>query len=165
MKLAHIVAEYMIHTIDDIATMVGSVSFAKSTRNALVTASIHAASWLFVAMFYALSSSLSKVQAPFELTQWVHPLYWHHPGNNNRSMMYYWYTNTIELPRLTGKVGTHQCRGVVGLPMMVLTLVIGSGSGNNNEGCSNNINNNNDGRFDGSLVRWERTSVYFFPST
>jgi hypothetical protein len=69
MKSAHIVAEYMIHTIDDIATMVGSVSFAKSAHNTLVTASIHAASWLLVAMFYAPSSSLSKVQAPFELTR------------------------------------------------------------------------------------------------
>jgi hypothetical protein len=58
----------------------------------------------------------------------------------------------MELPRLTGKVGTQQCRGVVRLPMMVLALVIGKGSGNNKEGCSNNINNNNDGRFDGCLV-------------
>jgi hypothetical protein len=63
MKLAHIGAEYMICTIDDIATTVGSMSFAKSTCNALITASIHAASWLLVAMFYAPSSSLSKVQA------------------------------------------------------------------------------------------------------
>jgi hypothetical protein len=63
MKLAHIVAEYTLHTIDDIATMVGSVSFVKSTRNALITASIHAASGLLVAMFDAPSSSLSKVQA------------------------------------------------------------------------------------------------------
>jgi hypothetical protein len=85
MKLAHILSVYVIRTIDDIATMVGSVSFAKSTCNALITASIHAASWLLVAMFDALSSSLSKVQArsmatctppniqnlpePFELTQ------------------------------------------------------------------------------------------------
>jgi hypothetical protein len=60
----------------------------------------------------------------------------------------------MELPRLTGKVGTQQCSGVVGLPMMVLALVIGKGSGNEDEGCSNNINNNdNDGRFDGCLVR------------
>jgi hypothetical protein len=29
---------------------------------------------------------------------------------------------------------------------MVIALVIGKGSGDNNEGCSNNINNNNDGR-------------------
>ncbi len=63
MKLAHILSEYMIRTIDDIATMVGSMSFAKSTHNALITASIHAASRLFVAMFDAPSSSLSKVQA------------------------------------------------------------------------------------------------------
>ena len=63
MKLAHIVPEYVIPTIDDIATMLGSVSFAKSRRNALTTASIHAASWLLVAMFDAPSSSLSKVQA------------------------------------------------------------------------------------------------------
>jgi hypothetical protein len=58
----------------------------------------------------------------------------------------------MELPRLTGKVGTQQCRGVVGLPMMVLALVIGKVSGNDDEGCSNNINNNNDGRFDGCMV-------------
>jgi hypothetical protein len=63
MKLAHIVPEYALCTIDDIATMVGSVSFAKSMHNALITASIHAASWLLVAMFDAPSSSLSKVQA------------------------------------------------------------------------------------------------------
>ncbi len=56
------------------------------------------------------------------------------------------------MARLTGKVGTRQCRGVVGLPMMVLALVIGYGSSNNDDGCSNNINNNNNGRFDGSLV-------------
>ncbi len=61
MKLTHIQSEYVIHTIDDIATMVGPVSFAKSTRNALITASIHAASQLLVAMFDAPSSSLSKV--------------------------------------------------------------------------------------------------------
>jgi hypothetical protein len=30
----------------------------------------------------------------------------------------------MELPRSTGKVGTQQCRGVTGLPMMVLALVI-----------------------------------------
>ncbi len=58
----------------------------------------------------------------------------------------------MELPRLTGKVGTQQCRRVVGLPMMVLPLVIGYGSGNNNEGYSKNIDDNNDGRFDGCLV-------------
>jgi hypothetical protein len=63
MKSAHIVPEYALHTIDDIATKVGFVSFAKSTRNALITESIHAASWLLVAMFDAPSSSLSKVQA------------------------------------------------------------------------------------------------------
>ncbi len=62
MKLAHIAAEYALRTIDDIATMVGSVSFAKSMHNALITASIHAASWLLVAMFDAPSSSLGKVQ-------------------------------------------------------------------------------------------------------
>jgi hypothetical protein len=61
--------------------------------------------------------------------------------------------NTIELPRLTGKVGTQQCRGVVGLPMMVLALVISIGSDDNNEGCSNNINDDDVGRFDGCLVR------------
>jgi hypothetical protein len=62
MKSAHILSEYMTRTIDDIATTVGSVSFAKSMRNTLITASIHAASWLLVAMFDAPSSSLSKVQ-------------------------------------------------------------------------------------------------------
>jgi hypothetical protein len=69
MKSAHIVPKYVIRTIDDIATTVGSMSFAKSTRNALITASIHAASWLLVAMFDALSSSLSKV---FEQEAWLH---------------------------------------------------------------------------------------------
>jgi hypothetical protein len=59
----------------------------------------------------------------------------------------------MELPKLTGKVGTQQCRGVVELPMMVLALVIGKGSGDNDEGCIDNINNNDDGRFDGCLVR------------
>jgi hypothetical protein len=34
-----------------------------------------------------------------------------------------------------------------------LALVIGKGSGNDDEGCSNNINNNDDGRFDSFLVR------------
>jgi hypothetical protein len=58
----------------------------------------------------------------------------------------------MELPRLAEKVGTQHCRGVVGLPMSVLDLVIGKGSSNNNEGCSNNINADNDGRFDGCLV-------------
>jgi hypothetical protein len=60
----------------------------------------------------------------------------------------------MELPRSTGKVGAQQCRGVVGLPMMVLALVIGKGSSNNDEGCSDKINDNDDGRFDSScLVR------------
>jgi hypothetical protein len=63
MKLAHILAEYALCTIDDSATMAGSMSFAKSMCNALITASIHAASWFLVAMFDAPSSSLSKVQA------------------------------------------------------------------------------------------------------
>jgi hypothetical protein len=58
----------------------------------------------------------------------------------------------MELPRLTGKVGTGQCRGVVRLPMMVLTLVIGQGSGDDDEGCRDNIDNDNDGRFDSCLV-------------
>jgi hypothetical protein len=60
----------------------------------------------------------------------------------------------MELPRSTGKVGTQQCRGVVGLPMMVLALVIGKGSGDNNKGCSDKINgdNNNNGRFDSSCL-------------
>jgi hypothetical protein len=58
----------------------------------------------------------------------------------------------MELPRSTGKVGTQQCREVVGLPMMVLALVIGKGGDNDNEGCSNNINNNDNGRFDGCLM-------------
>ncbi len=60
--------------------------------------------------------------------------------------------NTMELPRLTGKVGTQQCRGVVGLPMMVLALVIGKGNSDDNEGCSDKINDNKDGRFDSCLV-------------
>jgi hypothetical protein len=58
----------------------------------------------------------------------------------------------MELPRSSGKVGTQQCRGVVGLPMMVLVLVIGKGSGNNNEGCSDKINDDNNGRFDSSCL-------------
>jgi hypothetical protein len=58
----------------------------------------------------------------------------------------------MELLRSIGKVGTQQCRGVVGLPMMVLTLVIGKSSGNDNKGCSDNINDDDDGRFDGCLV-------------
>jgi hypothetical protein len=53
MKSAQIVPEYALCTTDDIATTVGSVSFAKSMRNALITASIYAASWLLVAMFDA----------------------------------------------------------------------------------------------------------------
>jgi hypothetical protein len=61
--------------------------------------------------------------------------------------------NTMELPRSTGKVGTQQCRGVVEQSMMVLALVIGKGSGNDDEGCSNKINDDNDGRFDSCLVR------------
>jgi hypothetical protein len=62
--------------------------------------------------------------------------------------------NTMELCRSMGKIRTQQCRGVAGLPMMVLALVIGKGSGDDDEGCSNKINNNNDGRFDSScLVR------------
>ena len=61
--------------------------------------------------------------------------------------------NTMELPRSTGKVGTQQFRGVVGLPMMVLALVIGKGGSDNNEGCSDKISNVNDGRFDSCLVR------------
>jgi hypothetical protein len=59
----------------------------------------------------------------------------------------------MELLRSTGKVGTQQCKGVVGLPMMVLALVIGKGSGDDDEGCSDKINNDNDGRFDSCLVR------------
>ncbi len=61
--------------------------------------------------------------------------------------------NTMELPRSSGKVGTQQCRGVVGLPMMVLALVIGKGDSNDNEGCSDKINKDNDGRADSCLVR------------
>ncbi len=60
--------------------------------------------------------------------------------------------NTMELPRSTGKVGTQQCRGVVGLPMMVLALVIDKGGSNDNEGCSNKIKDDNNGRFDSCLV-------------
>jgi hypothetical protein len=37
--------------------------------------------------------------------------------------------------------------------MMVLALVIGKGSSNNNDGCSNKINDDNHGRFDSCLVR------------
>jgi hypothetical protein len=44
MRSAHIVLEYALRTIDKIATMVGSVFFAKSTCNALIIASVHAAS-------------------------------------------------------------------------------------------------------------------------
>jgi hypothetical protein len=58
----------------------------------------------------------------------------------------------MKLPISTGKVGTQQCRGVVGLTMMVLALVIGKGGSNNNEGCSDKIKDNNDGRFDSCLV-------------
>jgi hypothetical protein len=58
----------------------------------------------------------------------------------------------MELPRLIGKVGIQQCRGVVGLPMMVLALVIGKGSSNDDEGCSDNINDDDNGRFEGCLV-------------
>ncbi len=58
----------------------------------------------------------------------------------------------MELPRSTGKVGTQQGRGVVGLPIMVLALVIGKGSGNDDEGCSEKINDDNDGRFDSSCL-------------
>ena len=61
--------------------------------------------------------------------------------------------NTMESPRSTGKVGTQQGRGVVGLPMMVLALVIGKGSGDDDEECSNKINDNDNGRFDSCLVR------------
>ncbi len=59
----------------------------------------------------------------------------------------------MELPRSTGKVETQQCREVVGLPMLVLVLVIGKGSSNDDEGCSDKINDDNDGRFDSCLVR------------
>jgi hypothetical protein len=62
MKSAHIVAKYALCTIDDIETKVGSMAFAKFMLNALITASIHAASQLLVAMFDPPSSSLSKVQ-------------------------------------------------------------------------------------------------------
>jgi hypothetical protein len=37
--------------------------------------------------------------------------------------------------------------------MMVLALVIGKDGSDNNEGCSNKINDDNDGRFDSCLVR------------
>ncbi len=60
----------------------------------------------------------------------------------------------MELRRSTGKVGTQQCRGVVGLPIMVPALVIGSGSSNDNEGCSGKIKDNANERFGSScLVR------------
>ncbi len=58
----------------------------------------------------------------------------------------------MELPRSTGKVETQQCRGVVGLPMMVLAWVIGKGGSDNIEGCSDKINDDNDCRFDSCLV-------------
>jgi hypothetical protein len=45
--------------------------------------------------------------------------------------------------------------------MMVLALVIGKGSGNDDEGCSNKINNDNDGRFD-SIWCIERGLQYNF---
>ncbi len=61
--------------------------------------------------------------------------------------------NTMELPKSTGKVGTQQYRGVVEQPMMVLALVIGKGGSKDNEGCSNKINDKDDGRFDSCLVR------------
>ncbi len=84
--------------------------------------------------------------------------------------MYYWLTNTMELPRLTGKVGTRQCRGVVRLPMMVLALVIGLGSSNDNEGCNNNIDNNCENilcgyLYDGDLVFviLKGISIFKFP--
>jgi hypothetical protein len=59
----------------------------------------------------------------------------------------------MQLPRSTDIVGAQQCRGVVGLPMMVLALVIGKGSSDDNEGFSDKINDDNDGRFDSCLVR------------
>jgi hypothetical protein len=37
--------------------------------------------------------------------------------------------------------------------MMVLALVIGKGDSNDNEGCSDKINKDNDGRADSCLVR------------
>jgi hypothetical protein len=37
--------------------------------------------------------------------------------------------------------------------MMVLALVMGKGSSNNNEGCSDKINDDNNGRSDSCLVR------------
>ncbi len=61
MKSAHVLSEHVIRTIDDIATVVGFVFFTKSTHNTLITASIHAASRLLVAMFDATSFGLSKV--------------------------------------------------------------------------------------------------------
>jgi hypothetical protein len=36
--------------------------------------------------------------------------------------------------------------------MMVLALVIGKGGSDNNEGCSNKINNDDNGGFDSCLV-------------
>jgi hypothetical protein len=60
----------------------------------------------------------------------------------------------MDLCRSTGKVGTQQCKGVVGLPMMVPALVIGSDSGDNDEGCSDKINDDANEKFDSSyLVR------------
>jgi hypothetical protein len=37
--------------------------------------------------------------------------------------------------------------------MMVLALVIGKGSSNNDEGCSDKINDDDNGRFNSCLVR------------
>ncbi len=58
----------------------------------------------------------------------------------------------MELPRSVGILGTQQCRGVIRLAMMVFAMVIGKGSGDDNEGCSNKINDNRDGRFDSSCL-------------
>jgi hypothetical protein len=58
----------------------------------------------------------------------------------------------MELPRSTGKLGTQQCRGVVGLSMMVFAMVIGKSSGDDDEGCSDKINNEENGRFDSSCL-------------
>ncbi len=46
----------------------------------------------------------------------------------------------MELHRSTCKLGTQQCRGGGGLPMMMPALVIDKGSGNDNERCSDKIN-------------------------
>jgi hypothetical protein len=67
-KLAHIVLEYALCIIEDIATVAGSMAFEKSRHNAMISASIDGAIRLLVAMFDAQSSSLFKARA----ISWLH---------------------------------------------------------------------------------------------